>query len=101
MTHDAPAGDPDARLRARDAALAELAQRLDAAERACATLEDTTARQADEIARLSAQLLGDAPDVAELRARLSMLQAERDALCADPLWRVTAPLRRLGRGRRA
>lgn len=81
------------RLRARDAALAALAARVDAAEQARDTLVRTAGRQAVEILRLTARLTADEPDRAELLARLQAAQAELDAMRASAAWRLTAPLR--------
>lgn len=94
--------DLDGRLRARDAALAALADRLAATEEARCALERRADRQTAEIAALSARLLDDAPDRAELQARAEILQgrvhaleAELTRLRAEPLWRLARALRRI------
>lgn len=90
----------DERLRARDAALAAMAARLDAAEQERDALARRAERQTDEIASLTARLLGDEPDRAELHARLQILQAELDALRTGPARWLRAPSALLARGRR-
>jgi len=89
--------DAQARLRLRDAALADLAARRDAAERARDAMAPEMARLAGELERLSRRLIEEHPDMAELKAQLSMQAAEIAMLRGSTSWKVTAPLRRLGR----
>jgi septal ring factor EnvC (AmiA/AmiB activator) len=81
------------RLRARDASLADLAARLDAAERARDDLRRATQRQATEIVQLTARVLGPDSDRAELQVRVEILEAELAAIRNSPAWRLTLPLR--------
>ena len=89
--------DAQTRLRLRDAALADLAARRDAVERAHDAMAPEMARLARELEHLSRRLVEEHPDMAELRAQLSMQAAEIAMLRSSTSWKVTAPLRRLGR----
>lgn len=86
-----------ARLRLRDAAAVDMAVRLDAAQQARDAMEPEIDRLTTELEILERRLIDESPDQAELRTQLSLLQGEIRMLQNSTSWKITAPMRWLGR----